>query len=344
MTIKMDFKNILIIKLSAIGDVVHALPVAHALKTCFPAAKISWIVEKAAYDLLSGNPYLDEIIIFEKPKFKTLSGLLTNAPGFINFLRRKNFDLTLDLQGLFKSSVIATLSGASKRLVYENAREGSKILSQRIIGEHASGHVVERYLDVVRALGCQAADPAFSVFLNPEETERAEQILQNVRLDREKPYIVLALGANWPNKKWPIQNFAALCDRIYAKGSTPVAVGAKGDLPLFEELAAAAHRLPVNLVGKTTLKELAYVIRKASAFVGGDTGPMHLAAALGTRVVALMGPTDANRNGPYGKGHQVFLTKETCAGCWERKCPKRTDCLASISVEEVAGALFGAKE
>ena len=338
----MNYKNILIIKLSAIGDIVHAIPVAHALKNCFPDARLTWIVEKPGYDLLTNNPCIDEIIIFDKPKFKSLRGLITNSPEFIASLRRKKFDLALDLQGLFKSSAIAALSGAPERLVYENTREGSALLSRRIIGEHSKGHVVERYLDVVRALNCKIGDPTFSVCLTPNETDKAKSILESVGLAADNPYIVLAIGANWPNKIWPAENFAALCDRAYAEGIVPVAVGSAGDLPLFEKLVAASEKAPVNLIGKTSLKELAFTIKHAQAFVGGDTGPMHLAAAMLTPVVALMGPTDANRNGPYpsrNNKHRVLTADRPCAGCWQRKCSKNLDCLATISVDEVFDAV-----
>jgi heptosyltransferase-1 len=338
----MHYKNILIIKLSAIGDIVHAIPAAHALKTRFPAARVTWIVEKAGYSLLTNNPHIDEIIIFDKPKFKSFRGLIANAPGFIASLRQRNFDLALDFQGLFKSSAIAALSGAPERFVYENTREGSALLCKRIVGEHFKGHVVDRYLDVVRSLGCKIDDPVFEVFLTPEETDKATDILETAGLGSDTSYVVLALGANWPNKIWPAENFAALSDHLYAQGLIPIAIGSPIDLHLFEKLSAAAQKPPVNLIGKTSLKELAFAIKHAKTFIGGDTGPMHLAAAMHTPVVALMGPTDKNRNGPYpsrGNNHRVLIAGHACAGCWQRKCPKNIDCLAEISVDEVFEAV-----
>lgn len=335
----MNYKNILIVKLSAIGDVIHALPVAHSLKRNYPQARITWVVEKPAYDLLTNNPDIDEIIIFDKPKFKTLSGLIRHAPEFVRLLRQKKFDLALDLQGLFKSGMISFLSGASERLVYENTREGSQFLSTRVLGKYRTGHVVERCLDVVRSLGCQVNEPVFTLNITGDEAELTKKIAIQAGLNLEKPYVVFALGANWPNKILPYEHFAELSDRLYRDNIIPVMIGGKGERVLAELISAITSIPPVDLTGKTTLKQLAYVIQKASAFVGGDTGPMHLSAAVGTPTVALMGPTDKIRNGPYGQESSAIVIPHDCAGCWQRRCPKKWDCLQSIPVDQIYDAV-----
>jgi heptosyltransferase-1 len=335
----MTYKNILIVKLSAIGDVIHALPVAQALKTCYPQAKITWVVEKPAYDLLTNNPNIDDIIVFDKPKFKSFSGLLHHAPGFIGLLREKKFDLALDLQGLFKSAMISFLSGANSRLVYENTREGSHLLSKRVVGEYSSGHVVDRCLDVVRSLGCHVDRPVFTIVVPPEQENLTKRIAAQAGLDVEMPYAVLALGANWPNKIWPYEHFAQLSDKLYNDNIIPVMIGGPGDRALAELISLMTKIPPIDLTGKTTLKQLAYVIQKAKVFVGGDTGPMHLSAAVGTPTLALMGPTDTIRNGPYGPGHSAIVVPHECAGCWQRSCPKKWDCLQSLSVDQIYEAV-----
>lgn len=335
----MTYKNILIVKLSAIGDVVHALPVASALKNCYPKARITWVVEKPAYDLLTNNPYIDEIIVFDKLKFKSFLGFMHHSPGFIRRLREAKFDLSLDLQGLFKSGMISFLSGANSRLVYENAREGSHLLSKRVVGEYSQGHVVDRYLDVVRSLGCKIHKPVFDVVVPPDQGELTRRIVAKAGLDIERSYVVLALGANWPNKIWPFEHFAKLSDRLYNANIIPVMIGGSGDRILADHISSMTQIPPIDLTGKTTLKQLAYVIQKASAFVGGDTGPMHLSVAMGTPTVALMGPTDTIRNGPYGKGHAAVVTPRDCAGCWQRSCPKKLDCLQAVTVEQIYEAV-----
>lgn len=333
------YKNILIIKLSAIGDVIHALPVAPALKRCFPQAKISWIVEPAAFDLLTNNPYIDEIIIFEKNRYKSLAEFCRHAPSFINSLRQRRFDLALDLQGLFKSAAISLLSGASQRLVYCDAREGSGIIGQKVCGPNRQGHIVERYLDVVRKLGCSITAPSFFINITEQEADSAAQIARQAGLTSDSPYIVLLPGTNWPNKCWPAEKFAQLADKLFASKLVPVLAGGASEKNVIREIAAHTAVPPVELHGKTTLKQLAWIIKNARAVVAGDTGPMHLAAALGTPAIALFGPTDPDRNGPYGSGHQVLTTKHSCQGCWKRQCPHGWDCLSDIEVETVYEAL-----
>lgn len=335
----MSYRNILIVKLSAIGDVIHALPVAHALKQCYPEARITWVVEKPAYDLLTNNPDIDEIIVFDKPKFKSIGGLLRHGPGFAKELKQHHFDLSIDLQGLFKSGMISWLSGARERLVYCNAREGSDFLGRKVCGPFADGHVVNRYLDVVRSLGCQVDAPVFPIEITEEEAGQALAIAKHSGLDVQNSYVILAIGANWPNKCWPVSRFAELADRLYEDGVIPVVIGGAKETTAFAEMQAIMRIPPVNMIGKTTLKQLAYLIRRSQAFVGGDTGPMHLAAATGAPVVALYGPTDTNRNGPFGSGHKAIIIDRDCAGCWQRQCPKSMDCLEQISVVEVYNSL-----
>lgn len=333
------YKNILIVKLSAIGDVIHALPAVHALKQCYPKAHITWVVEPIAAELLRGNPHIDELLIFEKKRCKTLAGLMEYLPGFIRRLRQKKYDVALDLQGLFKSAAIAFLSGAQQRLVYENAREGSAVLGQRIVGPHATGHIIERYLDVVRALGCTVSGVQADIYLTPEEQKEVQELLQQQGIQPGDSFIAFSMGANWPNKIWPPAKVATVIERLTHDGRRSLLVGGPGDQPLAETVFSGVTTRPASLVGATTLRQLAGVIKKAAVFVGGDTGPMHLAAALGRPTVALMGPTDPPRNGPYGAKNKAVTIQRECKECWKRACPKGLDCLDDIGTDEVYTAI-----
>lgn len=329
------YKNILIVKLSAIGDVIHALPVAHALKQTYPNARITWVVEKPAYDLLTNNSDIDEIIIFDKTKFKSLAGLLTNGYTFGQELKSRKFDLAIDLQGLFKSAAISFLSGAPKRLVYCNAREQSHLVGQRICGEYEQGHVVDRYLDVARHLGCKIDEVLFPIYIAEIEVQKAKAIANHAGLKLDNPYVVLAPGTNWQSKCWPPAHYAKLADKLYDENIIPVIIGGPNDQRLAQEIIANTKIPPIDLTGKTSMKQLAYIIKKSQVFVGGDTGPMHLAVAVGTKVVTMFGPTDPERNGPYGNEHKVLLINLQCQGCWQRKCPDGKDCMSTISVDMV---------
>lgn len=336
----MNYHNILIIKLSAIGDVIHALPVAPALKKRFPQAKLTWVVEPPAYDLLTNNHYIDEIIVFEKNKCKSLTGFFQYVPEFIRILRKTQFDLALDLQGLFKSAAVSFLSGADKRLVYCNAREYSDVIGKKVCGPNSTNHVVERYLDVVRKLGCEIDQPEFIINITEKEAALAAAIAKQAGLDVNMPYVVLIPGTNWPNKCWPADHFAQLAGRLFEQQLIPVFVGSNADKTAMNEIISNSDILPIDLTGKTTLKQLAYIIKNAQAVVAGDTGPMHLAAALNVPVIALFGPTDPKRNGPYGTSHSVLTVSHSCQGCWRRQCPDGKDCLADIDVDTVFQAVL----
>jgi heptosyltransferase-1 len=338
--INMSIKNILVVKLSAIGDVIHALPVSYALKETFPDAKVTWVVEPPAYDLLTNNPYIDHIIVFEKKKFKSINGFFENFPAFSAELKKIKYDVVLDLQGLGKSAVIAWMSGAPLKLGCSNMRELSNWVSKPVCGSNQNGHIVERYLDVVRALGCKVEKVVFPVEITEKEADIATKLMRQAGMNSNNPYVVLAVGANWANKRWPTKFYAALVDALYAKEIIPVVIGGGViDSRLVAEINEKAEIPAVDLVGKTTLKQLAYMIKNAKAVVGGDTGPMHLAAGLGKPVVMLMGPTDTNRNGPYGQAQNAIEITRTCKHCWKRKCRFNIDCLEEITVGQVMDQL-----
>ena len=327
-------KNILVVKLSAIGDVIHALPVSYAIKERFPEAHLTWVVEKPAYPILEDNPYIDDIILFEKAKFRSVSGFLHEIGPFRRRLRARRYNASLDLQGLFKSAAIVWNAGARQRVGTANMREGAHLVSRPIRGAHAEGHIVERYLDVARALGCTVDEVRFPVAVSERDRAAAETLLLREGVQEGRTFVAFAIGANWPNKRWPAAHFAALADRLYRAHYVPVLVGGgRLDETLAQDIMAASGIPPVNLVGRTNLKQLAHIFTRAALVLGGDTGPVHLAAGLGTPTVMLMGPTDANRNGPYGQQENAIEVDRPCRACWKRACPKGLDCLAAITPE-----------
>lgn len=329
--------NILIIKLSAIGDVIHALPVSYAIKETYPDARVTWVVEPPALNILEDNPYIDEIIIFEKKKFKeSLSGFLENFSPFRRKLKEGHFDIALDLQGLGKSAAIAYFSGAKKRYGTCNMREMSNFISKPVIGEHKNGHIVERYLDVTRAIGCRVNDVVFPVAISEKDERIAKDTIKKYGVSDGASYAVLAVGANWPNKRWPVSYYADLADWLFGQQIIPVFVGGGAlDENLISEITRKAQIPPVSIVGKTTLKQLAAVIKNSQFVIGGDTGPVHLAAGLKVPTIMMMGPTDTNRNGPYGQSENAIEVNRPCRWCWKRACPKGLDCLSAISVDMV---------
>lgn len=329
-------QNILVVKLSAIGDVIHALPVSYAIKESFPDVHLTWVVEPPAYDLLTMDSCVDEIITFHKKEFKSIGGFLTNYGPLKRQIQRRSYDAVLDLQGLFKSAAIARLAKAPVKLGMCNMRELSDRISRPVIGPHAQGHIVERYLDVARALGCRVDQVVFPLTVPEREADLTRRIFSQAGGNMGNPYVVFAIGANWPNKRWPIEYFAELSDWLYAQRLIPVIVGGGAvDEQRAAELCAAAEIPPINLVGRTNFKQLTCVLQHAHLTIGGDTGPVHLSAGVGTKTIMVMGPTDANRNGPYGQLENAIEVERSCKYCWNRACPKGLDCLADITVQQV---------
>ncbi len=333
-------KNILVVKLSAIGDVIHAMPVSHAIKETFPEAHLTWVVEPPAYELLKADPCIDELLLFKKKEFRSLRGFLRNYGPFRRQLRRRSYDASLDLQGLFKSAAIIWTGRARERLGTCNMRELSDRISRPVIGPHARGHIVERYLDVARALGCKVERVVFPLEVPEGDRASARRAMVQAGIPPETPYGVFVVGANWPNKRWPPEHYARLSDWVYERGILPVIVGGG---PVDEGIAAEIVSLteipPVNMVGRTSLVQLAALLQGARFVLGGDTGPVHLAAGLGVKTVMIMGPTDANRNGPYGQPENALEAERPCRYCWKRACPKGFDCLKNIGVARVENTI-----
>ncbi|NLV92763.1 MAG: glycosyltransferase family 9 protein [Firmicutes bacterium] len=335
----MLYRNILIVRMSAIGDVIHALPVARALKKADPTVRITWIVEKLAYDLLTNNPDIDELIFFDRPKFTSLSGFAQNAPSFTKYLRSKKFDLSLDLQGLFKSAAIVKMAGASTRLGYCNMREMSWLFSRPVCGPHIEGNIIDRYLDVLRELGIEPGPPEWVINVTEEERANAEAAMREAGGDPNSPYIVMASGTSWQSKCWPVESYGELVNRILSEYDVQIVlIGSGGDTPMAQGILSRTEGPVYDLTGKLTLKELAHIHRQSRLFIGGDTGPMHLAVAVGTPVVALFGPTDPRKYGPYGPEHIVVRTEVDCGPCHKRTCANPR-CMESITPEQVFAAV-----
>ena len=329
--------NILIVKLSAIGDVIHALPVSYALRKKYPTAHITWVVEPTAYEIVKHNPCVDEVILFQKKAFKTFKGFKQNFKPFYKLLHRRKYDISIDLQGLFKSMAVVLTANAKKKIGYVDMREGSNLISKAIKGPHFNGHIVDRYLDTVKYLGCDTDNIIFPLKNTAEEINYVNNLLMDNKIDDNTPFIVFAVGTNWVNKCWSTKNFAILSDLLSEHSIKTVLIGfGKNDEQKALEISHQnTSNNIVNLVGKTSLMQTAALIKKAKAVIGGDTGNLHLAAALNIPAIMLMGPTDPNRNGPYKQMHNVILAGHDCDGCWKRTCRKNIDCLSTITPNQV---------
>ena len=336
----MDYKNILLIKMSSLGDILHTLPFAAALRQRFPKAKITWLVHPQFAGFVPDPPVIDEVIYFDKVKFNKLSlgDKLKYFCEMRSLLHSKHFDLVIDMQGLFKSAVLAAISGCSNRIGYCEMREGSGLISKAITGSHSKEHVIERYLDVARYLGAHIDSLDEVQFPLPDLTKETASVQAKLHEHgwQGEDYVVIVPGARWWTKEWPLEHYITLVQKIVADGRYVVLAGGPDDAPKGEEIAAGCkNNLVIDLTGQTSLRELAALIKDCCFYISADTGPLHFAAALKKPLIAMYGPTKADRTGPYGSTKStVLLSPAPCAGCLKKKCDN-WHCMHDITPEMV---------
>jgi heptosyltransferase-1 len=302
-------KNILIIKPSSLGDIVQALPALSALRTSFPDARIQWLVRTDFAPLIENHPHLNGIILFDR---KLLGKAWYHPRAFICLLslirrlRHSKFDAVIDLQGLFRTASLAWLSGCKNRLGVVDPRELAHVLyTNKIPHDQSCIHVVDYYLKVAQAAG--AADLTVQ-FVLPQNTHAADSVKakltgRGVALDR---YAVLVPGSAHADKCWPIDRFAALADRISTQFNLHiVAIGTESEKRTVETLNDLANVPVADLAGQTSLPELTALLRTAKLVVTNDTGPGHIAAALGVPLVMIFGRVNPARLAPYGRSNCV---------------------------------------
>lgn len=335
----MKYKNILIIKMSSLGDVIHALPFAAALRELYPQAKISWLVHPQFGGFLPEPPVINEIIYFDKVAFNKL-GIIAKVKFLLAFrkdLHAKKFDLVIDLQGLFKSAVVAFLTGCPTKIGYAEMREGSALISQPIQGEHINDHVIERYLDVARYLGAKINKIEFPLPNIDIEERIMESKLEQLGLPGGQAYVVFVPGARWETKEWPPEYYADLANMVIADGDYVVLAGGPDEQEKARKIKTIYNSNKIiDLTGKTSLKELVALIKGAKVFISGDTGPLHFAAALKKPLIAMYGPTLPHRTGPYGSDKSVVLISPSkhAGSLIKRKCDGWS-CMEDILPEKV---------
>ncbi len=297
------YENILLIKPSSLGDIVMALPALSALRRSFPRARISWLIRPEFASLIEGHPHLDEIIPFDR---KTLGkawwhpAALRELIALISRLRRRRFDAVLDLQGLFRSASLAWLSGCRHRFGPIWRKELARYFYSTAIPPRLEWvHVVDYYLKLVEAMGGADRRVEFVLPEKPEAAAAARDLLSRhgVNLDR---YVVVIPGSAQVSKCWPAERFAALADRLVSDhGLAVAATGSRAESPMIERIQSLAKHPIANLAGRTSLPELTEVLRMAKLVISNDTGPGHIAAALGKPLVMMFSWSNPLRVGPY---------------------------------------------
>jgi lipopolysaccharide heptosyltransferase I len=333
--------NIALVKLSSLGDVVHALPVARALRAWWPQAALTWVVERREQAILGGNPDLDYVVPVDtrlwRREFRRPVGapaVVAKVRGLVRRLAAGRFDVTIDLQGLWKSGVITALTRAPLRvgLAATHCRERANawFTNRRVTPPPEAAHVVDQYLAVVAALGVDLAavgPPAFPISREPDAEATVKGWLEDEGVKARTPLVLLNPGSGGDHKRWAVEAFRHLGEEVAVRLGARVGISwGPGEEPLAR---AIAHRMRTGALvpPSTTIPQMVALFRRATLVVGGDTGPVHVAAVLGVPTIGLYGPTSARRNGPYGPR---VVTIQSPTG--------RMD---GVSVEAVLGAAQG---
>jgi heptosyltransferase I len=362
-----EFRRILLIKLSAVGDVVHTFPVANRLRRRFPAARIDWVVKPAIAELVRHHPAINNVVLYpeEAASHPWQSGwaAIAAAGRLVAELRSAGYELVIDLQGQLRTAILTLATGAplrigfdrpraqvwdaserrlpalARRHAWQGAREGSWLAyTHRLSIPTLDMHAVDRYLRFGAMLGLPEDGVDFS-FTIPDRSVTRAACLLGERLPGldDKPLAVIAPGTIWETKHWSSAGFGRVARHLTQKNFAVVLIGSKRECAVCQQVANAAPSA-VNLAGMTTLSELAAILRRAAICITNDSGPMHLAVALDRPVVSIFGPTDSLWIGPYQRPEAVLSASLACSPCYLRnlsRCPHQHACMGGIPAEAV---------
>ncbi|MFO0807127.1 MAG: glycosyltransferase family 9 protein [Gemmataceae bacterium] len=338
---EIDARRIAVIKPSALGDIVHALPILPALRHRFPAAHVTWVVNRAYEPLLTGHPGLDATLAFDRGSLKR--GVVAGARAALTFaksLRAGEFDLVLDLQGLFRSGLMTAATRAPRRVGLSTAREGAAHFYTDVVPTPGldAAHAVDRCWRMAEALGVGHLPKTWHLPIDPAAAKWVDAELAPL----PRPWLVFGVGARWLTKRWPPQHFAALARAAQERhGGSVVFIGTADEEPLAVAAAADLSGPVRHLSGRTTMPQVIAVLARADVVVANDTGPLHLAAALGRPVVAPYTCTAVRLHGPYGAERGTAETTVACRASYVRTCP-HLSCMAELTPDRLRPKLFEA--
>ena len=335
--------KILIVKPSSLGDIVHALPAASLIRQRFPEASISWLVNDSFAGILEAFPGIDEIIVFQRQRLGRLSQA-GDLCRFLMALRRKRFDVVIDLQGLFRSGFMSFCTGAPRRIGFQNAREGAvKFYTEAVHLPANLEHAVDKNLFLVQDAFKIPESCGFPDLVRRQEfVDKADALMAQEGMARDAALVAVAPSARWASKTWPPGFFAEVLQAVHAQvpGAVFWIIGTRAEQAVGERLVRQCPGLSVrNLSGKTDLGTLVELLGRSRVLLTNDSGPMHIGALLKCPCVALFGPTSPELTGPYGAGHRIFSGPCDRRPCFQRQCPKNVQTCHQVDAAEVADAV-----
>jgi len=324
--------HILIVKLRYIGDVLLATPTVRAIKAAWPAVRITMLVNAGTEAVLQHNPDIDRILVLRKDSWPAQYRLLAD-------LRREPIDCVIDLTDGDRSAWLSWLSGAAQRIGFNDERRWRGQLYSHVV-RSAAAHRIERDLDALAPLGLSSTDRMPRLFLTQDEDTQATALLEQCGVTAGSPFVVLQPGARYWFKAWPVERLAQLADILTAQYGYRVLVGGGAeDRPAAERIVALSASKPVSIAGQAPLRSFAALLRRARLFIGNDGGAMHIAAAVGTPLVALFGPSNPAEWGPRSSSAEVIYKGIDCRICFHPTCERgEQNCMRLITVDEVMAA------
>jgi lipopolysaccharide heptosyltransferase I len=329
-------QRIAILKPSAIGDIAHALPVATGLRQRFPNAELTWIINDTYRPLLESHPDLDDVISFDRARGRSgWFGSISSFCSFLRQLRRRRFDLIIDLQGLLRSGLMAQATGAKYRLGLASAREGARWFYNVVLPDDLwNMHAVDRYWLAAQAFGIRGPK---QFRFPPLDRERNTWLAKLASWPR--PWVMMNLGTRWETKRWPVSHFATVAQQVHLiTGGSVILVGGPDEHLLAAEFEQKFSRKGLSTVGKTTLRELVAILSLSDLVVSNDSGPLHLAAALGRPVLAPFTCTSPTRTGPYGQRDNIVMTTVPCAASYLKTCSSMV-CMQELTPDRLVPTL-----
>jgi heptosyltransferase-1 len=329
-----DAERIAVIKPSALGDIIHSLPVLTALRRRYPHAHITWIVNQSYAPLLHGHRDLDDVLPFDRrASHRGWRKALRSWRNFLGELRRRRFDLAIDLQGLFRTAVMMAATGAKRRVGLSTAREGATWTYTDVVrvADFNALHAVERCWRIAEEFGVGDVPKEFHVPIPNEARNWAEEATWGY----PRPWLMLGPGARWQTKRWPPEHFAIIARRFWdAFGGTVFFVGGEEETPAATSVRRQLSGPSRDFTGRTTLPRLAALLERADAMLANDTGPLHLAAALGRPIVAPYTCTSVRLNGPYPIQPGAIETTVRCRGSYVKRC-SRLECMTELTPDRL---------
>ena len=340
--------------MSALGDVIHTLPALTTLRRHYPPAEITWLAEPGVAEIIRGHPALTRLILWPRGDWQRaacsgkLGPLARGVRAFVRELRDTRYDLIIDFQGLLKSAVWVALARGDRKAGYGPGMRHDECswlaLNERVPAVSNEKHAVERNLLLLEGLGIPRLPLTYDLTIPPAADQEAGAVLAAAGLAADAPFVAIHPRSRWETKNWPPERFAQVAEGLQARGLSVVWTGGRADGAAVDAICAGLPGRAIRVDGQTSLKALAAIFRRARVVLSTDTGPMHVAVAVGTPVVCLFGPTSPSSTVPYGAGHTVIRVDLACSPCFKRACHTRQyekhACMLRLSVAEVVRAVL----